>query len=224
MWHMASTGSLPLPFVLDWRHFALDDAVSFSVAVLVAVLVNGEAQAYAAALLGDARRDAKDRLHFNAFLHLDLLGTLCFVIGGVGWGRRVDVDVSKFSHPRLYLVLTRFAGPCGNFLMANIAASVVWLFSQLSTDPRVFLILMSVNLAVAAYNLLPVAPLAAGSILSALVLYPDRQLEAGFERYGPYVAIAIFLVDRVSGGDFIGGLFAPLLRALFELLSAAATP
>src|SRR5512143_1191677 len=115
---MPSHAAPSIPYLLIPGHSALDDSVSFVVAVLVAITVNAEAQAFAAAFLGDARPGAKDRLHFNAFLHLDILGSLCFLLGGFGWPRQISVDAGKFRHPRLYPALVRIAGPFGNFLMA----------------------------------------------------------------------------------------------------------
>ena len=37
----------------------------------------------------------------------------------------LDIDRSKFDHPRLYMVMTRLAGPLANLLLAGIAGSIV---------------------------------------------------------------------------------------------------
>jgi Zn-dependent protease len=208
----------PIPFLIDPRSIALDDLVTFCVSVLIAVLVNAEAQAYVAALLGDARPGARDRLHFNAFLHLDPLGTLSFLIGGVGWPKRVDVDPTKFEHPTWYLVLTRCAGPFANFLMANVAASIVWLLHTLSIDARVFMMVLAVNLTVALYNVLPVPPLAGGSLISALLPEQGGRFRQLFEQVGPYLLLALLLLDRIADGQIITVYLAPHVQRLFALL------
>jgi hypothetical protein len=64
----------PVPFLLDPLHLEVGSATGFCISVLLAVLVNAEGQAFTATILGDARQNPQDRFHFNAFLHLSLLG------------------------------------------------------------------------------------------------------------------------------------------------------
>lgn len=207
-----------IPFLLTPGRLALDSAVSFVVSALVAITVNAEAQAFAATLFGDTRTGSTDRLHFNAFLHIDILGGLCFLLGGFGWPRRIAVDDSKFQHPRLYLVLTRLAGPLGNFLMANIASSIAWLFGVMNTDPRVFHMLMGVNLTVAVANLIPIPPLAAGNVLAALALPGSASLQSSLQRIGPFVILGLVAIDRLAGWSLISSALAPLVQSLAEMI------
>jgi Zn-dependent protease len=208
----------PIPYLIDPRTFALDDVVTFCVAVLIAVLVNAEGQAYMATLLGDNRPGAKDRLHFNAFLHLDPLGTLSFLVGGVGWPKRVDVNPGKFQHPTLYLILARCAGPFGNFLMANIAASIIWILGKFSIDSRVFMMVLAVNLTVAVYNILPVPPFAGGSLISALLPEQTERFRRLYEQGGPYLLLALLLLDRIADGQIISARLGPYVRQLFVFM------
>ena len=99
----------PVPFFLDPSNLSIDAVVTFCVSVLVAITLNAEAQAFVSNLLGDRRTGARDRLHFNAFLHLDILGSICYLVGGFGWPRIMDIDRSKFEYPRLYMALSRAA-------------------------------------------------------------------------------------------------------------------
>ena len=221
---MPMQSSFDIPFLLIPGQLAIDSAVSFIVSALVAITVNAEAQAFAATILGDTRSGSKDRHHFNAFLHIDVIGGLCFLVGGFGWARRIGVDDSKFQHPRLYSVLTRFAGPLANFLMANIASSIAWLFSVMKTDPRVFQMLMGVNLMVAVANLIPIPPLAAGDILAAVGLPRGNSWQPKIERIGPVAILALVAVDRLAGWNFLVSSFGPLVRALAEMIQIQATP
>ncbi len=221
---MPMQSSFDIPFLLTPGQFAIDSAVSFVVSALVAITVNAEAQAFAATFFGDARTESKDRLHFNAFLHIDILGGLCFLLGGFGWPRRIGVDDSKFQHPRVYSALTRLAGPFANFLMANIASSVAWLFSIMKTDPRVFQMLMGVNLMVAVANLIPIPPLAAGEVLTSLGLPKGGSLQPNLERIGPFVILALVAIDRLAGWNFLISTLAPLVRSLAEMIQIQAAP
>jgi Zn-dependent protease len=207
-----------LPFLLIPGQLAVDSVVAFVVSALVAITVNAEAQAFAATLFGDTRTGSTDRLHFNAFLHIDILGGLCFLIGGFGWPRWIAVDDRKFQHPRLCLVLTRLAGPLGNFLMANIASSIAWLFVVMNTDPRVFHMLMGVNLTVAVANLIPIPPLAAGNVLAALLLPGNSGLLPSLQRIGPFVVLGLVAIDRLAGWSLLSSALAPLVQSLAEMI------
>lgn len=215
---MPMQSSFAIPFLLTPGRLAIDSVVTFVVSALVAITVNAEAQAFAATFFGDARSESKDRFHFNAFLHLDLFGGLCFLFGGFGWPRPISVDPGQFRHPRLYSVLTRFAGPLGNFLMANIAGSVIWLFTVMESNPRVFQMLMGVNLMVAVANLIPIPPLAAGEVLSALGFYGGAGLQEKIERIGPMVILALVALDRLAGWDFLVSVMGPMVLDLADMI------
>jgi hypothetical protein len=68
-----------VPYIIDFSNLAIDAVVAFIVSALLAVMISAEAQAFMAAFLGDSRVGAKDRFHFNAFLHLDILGGICYL-------------------------------------------------------------------------------------------------------------------------------------------------
>ncbi len=203
---------ISIPFKLDFSNLAPDYTVAFFAAILVAVIVNAEGQAFAATMLGDARQDSKDRFHFNAFLHLDLWGTICFFIAGFGWTKSVDIRADKFSHPVLFMILSRLAGPVSNFLMASIASSIVWLMGRFGVEDRVFIVVMSVNLASAVY-LTPI------SLISAL--FPkseDQGKKLLFHHIGSVLIIAVFLAERISGINVISQFVDPFINTLFRLI------
>ena len=103
-----------------------------------------------ATILGDRREGATDRFHFNVFLHLDILGSLAFLLGGFGWPRRMEIDPTKFEHPKLYTILTRLGGPVANLLFAGIVASIIDLVMILmELAPNIFLAVAAVNVTVA---------------------------------------------------------------------------
>jgi len=206
---------ISVPFKLDFSNLAPDYTVSFCVAILLAVIVNAEGQAFAATMLGDARQDSKDRFHFNAFLHLDLWGTICFFIAGFGWPKAVDIRAEKFSHPVLFMMLSRLAGPLSNFLMASIASSIVWLMGRFGIEDRVFIIVMSVNLASAVYLMLPIPPLTGASLIFAL--FPKFN-EQKFHLIGSVLIIAIFLAERIFSVKLISQFIDPVVETLFRLI------
>jgi Zn-dependent protease len=210
---MTPNTAWPVPFIITPENLAIDSVTSFCVSVLLAVMVNAEAQAFVGTFLGDSRTGAKDRFHFNAFLHLDILGSICYLVGGFGWPRMMDLDRSKFKHPRLYMVIARFAGPVANFLLAGIAGSLVAVMKSFEWDPRVFLMVIGVNITTAIYNLIPIPPLALGSLVCELMAQ-DRA-KAILAQIGPYLIIALALLERLTHQGIFSPYIDPLVKTVF---------
>jgi Zn-dependent protease len=203
-------GELYLPYLLDYSHPMVDEIAIFCVAMLTAILVSAEGQGFVATLLGDNKVGAKDRLHFNVFLHMSLLGTLCFFIAGFGWAKELNIDRAGFKRfPRLSFLLSRLAGPLANLLMANIAASLSWILTRWGVVDNVFNTIVVVNITMAVYNMIPVPPLPGSAIF--VVLF---EKVTGFEKLwskaklvGPFALLGLFLFFRLTGYEGISGIF-----------------
>ena len=208
----------PVPFFIDPQHLAVDAVVSFCVSVLLAVTINAEAQAFAATFLGDSRTGESRRFSFNCVLHLSLLGTICYLVAGFGWPRTVDVDPSKFKHPRAYLVITRLVGPIANLLLAGIVGSIVMIMQTMSFDAHVFLMVVGVNVSTAIYNLIILPPMAAGVLVQELIppgLATVRQI---FRLAGPFLLLALALLERLRPEGIIGPSLNPLVLGVFNFI------
>jgi len=211
-----SPSNWPVPFILDPQHLAVDAVVSFAVSVLLTVTINAEAQAFAATFLGDSRSSAKDRFNFNAFLHLSILGSLCYLVAGFGWPRLIEIDPGKFKHPRTYTVLTRCAGPMANLVLAGIAGSIVMFMNILKSDPRVFLMVIGVNVTTAIYNLIILPPLAAGILVSELLPPRFATLKYWFLQVGPFLILALAFLERLSPQGIVSPYLNPIIAAVFN--------
>ena len=218
---MSTESAWPVPFWLDPATLTIDSAVAFCVSVLVTVTLNAEAQAFMSNFLGDRRPGARDRLHFNAFLHLGVLGSICFLVGGFGWPRIFDIDRSKFEHPRLYMVLTRVAGPLANLLMASIVGSIVMIFNVFEYNPRVFLMVIGVNLTTAIYNLIPVPPMAMGYLVSELMPQMEERTRTLLFLVGPYLVLALALAERLTHQAIFSPYFDPIIRTIYTYIAGS---
>lgn len=197
----------------------LDYLVAFCLGILFSVTINAEAQAFVAQILGDERSSDKTRFHFNAFRHLDILGTIAFFIAGFGWARCVDVDTSKFEHPRLYSVIVHCSGPVANFILASILSSLCLIVEQFSIDSRMFKIVLGVNLMTAVSNLLPFPPLAFGRILERFISERYKPFKKTFVQMSPYILAALLLLDRVSHREFVNFFLMPLFSPVFQFFT-----
>ncbi len=211
----------PLPYVPVSDPFAIDAFVGFCLGVLLAVLVNAEAQAFIATLLGDFRKDAKDRFNFNAFLHLDIIGTINFFLGGFGWARQIEIDPTRFKYPRLHNVLTRLAGPIANFVLANIAASIIAILKSLDIQTRVLPMVAGVNITAMVYNLLPLPPLVAGVLLTVLIPERFARTRMVVQQAGPFAILTLTLVGLVWPQFSLHPHLDPLVRKVYGFIAGS---
>jgi Zn-dependent protease len=209
----------PVPFIINPQNLAIDAVVAFCVSVLVTITINAEAQAFVSNILGDHRPGARDRLHFNAFLHLDILGSICYLVGGFGWPRILDIDASKFEYPRLYLVVSRVAGPLANLLLGSIVGSIAMIFIAFDYNPRVFLMVIGVNITTAIYNLIPLPPLAMGYLVGELIPSTQERTRSLLLRAGPFLVLALALLERFSPRPFISPYFDPIIKAIYGYIA-----
>jgi Zn-dependent protease len=213
-----SSAMWPVPFFIDPHHLAVDAVISFCVSVLLAITINAEAQAFMATFLGDARSGDSRRFTFNCLLHLSPLGTICYLAGGFGWPRTVDIDPGKFKHPRFYTVITRVTGPLANLMLAGIAGSIVMVMHSVGFDARVFLMVIGVNVTTAVCNLIILPPLAGGVLISALMPRGMDKIRWWFNQSGPYVIVAIILLERIRGELPFRGCLDPLIMSVFNFI------
>jgi Zn-dependent protease len=208
----------PVPFILTPQTLQVDAVATFAVSILLTTMVNAEAQAFAATILGDYRQNPKDRFNFNVFLHLDILGTLCYLVGGFGWARKLEVDPGKFKRPQTDLVLTRAAGPVANLLLASIGGSLAWLIGKFDYDPRVFLMIVGVNVTTAVYNLIILPPLAGGVLVRELIPPRYATVRQIFSLAGPYLVLALALLERLSLHGLVSPYLNPIVLAIYEFI------
>jgi Zn-dependent protease len=130
----------------------------------------------------------------------------------------VDIDPTKFKHPRAYTVITRLAGPLANLMLAGIAGSIVMIMQAVSFDARVFLMVVGVNVTTAVYNLIILPPLAAGVLVQELI--PPRWAAARywFMQFGPFLILALALLDRLSARGIVSPCLNPMVMAVFNFI------
>jgi len=137
-------------------------------AIVVAVTVHEFAHAWTAVRLGDDTPLHQGRVTLNPASHLDLWGSICFVVAGFGWGKPVVYNPMRLSHRRDEL-LVALAGPASNILLAIIfnILLAVQTHSGITVIYPAFLELAAlVNIYLAAFNLIPIPPLDGSSILA----------------------------------------------------------
>ncbi len=199
--------------------------IVMTVPLLAAVTVHEVAHGLMAYRLGDPTPKMAGRLTLNPIKHLDLFGTLAFILTqAIGWAKPVPVNPQNLKSPRRDMMWIALAGPMANFLLAASCALLLrnlhlllWPLSflgqgvlQFFGKPLLLMLALGVqlNIGLAIFNLLPVPPLDGSKVLAGLL---PRKLAWHYSRLEPFGFIILLLLI------FTGTIQKIILPAILKL-------
>lgn len=205
------------------------------VALVIGITVHEFSHAFAAQSQGDVTAKQLGRVTLNPLKHLDPVGTILIFVAGFGWGRPTPVNEANLRNGRQSMVLVSIAGIVANMttavvvgliLRAGVMQSLVaahYLSSRGESLIGVFLgAILSLNIGLALFNFLPIAPLDGFSVLYNLV---PKDVAAWLRPYrdaGPGVLLAIVfiprLVPQLRSFDVLALLLGPASHAVQRLI------
>lgn len=205
--------------------------VALAIALVLGISVHEFSHAAAATWLGDSLPRQQGRLTLAPLAHLDVMGSLMFVIAGFGWGKPVQYNPYALrAGPRTGPAIVSAAGPLSNVILAVLFAVptrlvVFWLTAGsgfLSAQPpQAALTLLTLlqgivyfNLILSFFNLIPIFPLDGFTIL--LGLLPPSMADA-FEQtrqWGMFLLLALVFL----GGNVLGVIIYQPVDTLTQLL------
>ncbi|MEY3807579.1 MAG: hypothetical protein RI893_555 [Pseudomonadota bacterium] len=182
--------------------------------VVFAITVHEVAHGWIAKKYGDNTASLLGRLTLNPLKHVDWVGTIILpgilLITGTGfifgWAKPVPVDPRNFENPRRDMALVALAGPVSNLLMAIawalIARLGVTIGAQLEpiSLPLIYTGIagISINLALAMINLLPIPPLDGSRILTGILPGNLAWQYNRLERYGFLILLALLYTNALG--------------------------
>jgi Zn-dependent protease len=190
--------------------------ISFIV-LLFSLTVHEMAHAWTADRLGDPTARLLGRVSLNPIVHADLIGTVVFplvsLVSGamlIGWAKPVPVNLRYLHHPRRDYMLVAAAGPVSNLLLAVFAAILLALVpvspqtmgeSNVSVPiAKLLASLVSLNVLLAVFNMLPIPPLDGGNVLAGLL--PPNLAEL-FNKIRPYGFVLLYALILSNGFSYI---------------------
>ncbi len=202
--------------------------------LLIAIVAHEVAHGWAAYWRGDDTAKKQKRLSFNPLRHIDLLGTI--VIPGllllarsgfvIGWAKPVPVNYNRLKTPGKDIFIVSSAGIIANLYLALLSALFFYLLPFIPSLPvqafaGAFLLnMITINIILAAFNLLPIPPLDGSKIFFGGIRRPWAVNYINAEREGFIAIVALaFIIPAFFG--FFGINFHPLAWYLINITKAA---
>ncbi|MBU1083436.1 site-2 protease family protein [Patescibacteria group bacterium] len=205
--------------------------VFFIVALVIAITIHEFSHAWMATRLGDPTAKLSGRLTLNPLSHLDPLGTIMLFLAGFGWGRPVPYNPNFVRNKTFGEVGIALAGPISNILMAFLFAlpgRIYLLQTGVSPEGNLFrflAVVVTLNVLLATFNLLPIPPLD-GSKLLYLILdkLTFRKVDLMvFERTGPMILLGIIFAERVFDVNIIFRILEPVIFVINWIVGSSGT-
>lgn len=154
--------------------------------VIVAMTFHEFAHAWAATKLGDETPRQQGRLSLNPMSHIDPVGLICLMLLGFGWGKPVQINPrnfdGKYSLSKAEAIVAA-AGPIMNFILAFVFLIIYAIFGMTVTTittttnviSSILISIISVNLGLGVFNLIPIYPLDGAKVLNNFLPYKAKE-------------------------------------------------
>lgn len=194
--------------------------------LLISIILHEIAHGYAAYFSGDKTAKYMGRLSLNPIKHIDITGfilPILLILSGsnfiIGWAKPVPVNYNNLKNGRFGEFLISIAGVVTNFILAVLG---VLLLKFLPITPFVHLIapyiiyLISFNVMIAIFNLLPIPPLDGSKIIASFAPESLREAIFNLEKYGFFLILILSYLGFI--GDFIYPIYSFIIKAFNNFL------
>ena len=194
------------------------------VVLLLAISAHEAAHAWMSYKFGDDTARLLGRITLNPVAHTDPIGTLLipivgFILGSmggavariplIGWGKPTPVNPLRWHNKDLANVMVSLAGIMANLLIAIIAFTIfkvllmahwIALTPESFQEPHVIFLelLLTMNVSLAVFNLLPFPPLDGSKILYSVLPASSHGFLAMLEQYG-FMILLVLMYMGVFG-------------------------
>ena len=200
------------------------DLLMTAFCVFLSLSIHEFAHGLAAYKLGDNTAKYMGRLNLSPASHLDPIGAICLFLFGFGWAKPVPVNPNNFKPGKRKsgMVITSLAGPLSNLLVAFVALLLLRIIERFLGGTSYFVVmlatiivimltsLISMNIGLAIFNLMPVPPLDGSKILNAALPARIYFKIMQYEQYG--FIILILLLNLPIFNSFLNMIASWILR------------
>jgi len=199
------------------------------VAFFVALTVHEASHALVSNWQGDPTARLLGRVSLNPLSHIDPFGTillplmLLIVSKGTwafGWAKPVPINPNNLRNRRLGTALIALAGPAANFILAFISGYVLKFIIISAILPPTnlliifFLNLLTINIVLAVFNLIPVPPLDGSKVLFSILPDSLNHIKYFLDKWG----FVFLFVVIIMGSDIISDLLGFFLEIIVRII------
>ena len=187
--------------------------------LLFSLVFHEFSHAWVANKLGDPTARYAGRLTLNPMAHLDPIGGLMILFVGFGWAKPVPVDIRYLRNPRVDMMKIAFAGPASNLLLAFIGGTILRLGFVHGTMAMMIMFFTQINIMLAVFNMIPIAPLDGSQIFSGLLIRTNPELVRNLQIYGPQILMGAILIGYFTPISPIWWLMGPFVNFFLFLFA-----
>jgi Zn-dependent protease len=205
---------------------SLGEIVLRAITFLIAMSVHEFAHGYGAYLMGDTTARDMGRLTLNPFKNIDWFGFISAIVIGFGFLGWAPINEARMRNRRWGMVFAVLAGPVSNLILAVLCAIPFWFGLQpgfvgekdfIPTFGAFMLRMVTMNIGMFLFNLLPLAPLDGWTIMLKLVPPEVAYKLARYQRESTYLFYALIFMSFV-GIPILGFIINPPYEFLLNLL------
>ena len=197
--------------------------------VIVAMTFHEFAHAWAATKLGDETPRQQGRLSLNPISHIDPVGLICLMLLGFGWGKPVQINPrnfdGKYSISKAEAIVAA-AGPIMNFILAFVFLVIYAIFGMTVTTittttnviSSILISIISINLGLGVFNLIPLPPLDGSKILIHFLPYNAKTWFENNTQLFYVIFIVLWITNLIS--YIISPVIGVVSNGIYAMVSA----
>lgn len=180
---------------------SIGDMILYFVVFIFSLTLHEVGHAWVSEKFGDPTGRFMGRITLNPLPHIDPIGTILFPLIGMltgvplfGWAKPVIVDARYWRNKVKADICVSMAGPAANIIIATFSLIIFKALIFFKADLGSFneavihllLIAITVNVALAIFNLIPIPPLDGSHVMRHLLGFFSPDLEDSYLQLQPY--------------------------------------
>jgi Zn-dependent protease len=205
--------------------------ILLGIIIIFSISFHEFSHAITAHFLGDDTAKSNGRLTLDPTKHITLTGLLVMLLTQFrfGWGNPTPINPNNLRNPKKDSLLIALAGPMSNIVLSILATTVIYIIFQLHVGNNIaykldtfFIYMVIINIGLAIFNLIPIAPLD-GSHILPILLKNNYALQDKINKYSIFILIILIIpIIPINGTleSIIQIIISPVIASLYSFLTS----